>query len=36
MVPAALTSVIRGLGFVAVELGLDSFSAPPLTAPFDS
>jgi O-acetylserine/cysteine efflux transporter len=32
MVLAALTSVIWGLGFVAIKLGLESFSAPQLTA----
>jgi len=32
MVLAALTSVVWGLAFVAVKLGLDSFSAPQLTA----
>lgn len=32
MVLAALTSVIWGLGFVAVKFGLESFSAPQLTA----
>jgi O-acetylserine/cysteine efflux transporter len=32
MVLAALASVIWGLAFVAVKLGLDSFSAPQLTA----
>ena len=29
---AALSSVIWGLGFVAIKIGLGSFSAPPLTA----
>ena len=32
MVLAALASVIWGLGFVAIKLGLESFSAPQLTA----
>jgi len=32
MVLAALTSVIWGFGFVAVKFGLESFSAPQLTA----
>lgn len=32
MVLAALTSVTWGLGFVAIKLGLESFSAPQLTA----
>jgi O-acetylserine/cysteine efflux transporter len=32
MTLAALTSVIWGLGFVAIRFGLDSFSAPQLTA----
>jgi O-acetylserine/cysteine efflux transporter len=32
MMLAALTSVVWGLAFVAVKLGLDSFSAPQLTA----
>ena len=29
---AALSSVIWGLGFVAIKIGLGSFSAPQLTA----
>jgi hypothetical protein len=32
MVLTALTSVVRGLAFVATQLALDSFSAPQLTA----
>jgi O-acetylserine/cysteine efflux transporter len=32
MALAALTSVVWGLGFVAIRFGLDSFSAPQLTA----
>jgi hypothetical protein len=28
MAPAALTSVVWGLGFVAIKRGLESFSAP--------
>jgi O-acetylserine/cysteine efflux transporter len=32
MVLAALSSVIWGLGFVAIKVGLESFSAPQLTA----
>ena len=32
MVAAALVSVAWGFGFVAIKLGLDSFSAPQLTA----
>ena len=32
MVLAALTSIVWGFAFVAVKVGLDSFSAPQLTA----
>ena len=32
MALAALTSVIWGFAFVAVKIGLESFSAPQLTA----
>jgi O-acetylserine/cysteine efflux transporter len=32
MVLAALTSIVWGFGFVAGKVGLESFSAPQLTA----